>query len=259
MGCCAQTSELKQHSFDGAAYEIDLTDVNVDKLHEAFSDHIASGRKIGGRSNRTDSTGRTDPTNWAISVSGLQRRVMMWRHVAVEARQSAKLTAPRTEGLLVTLNPPNKRPTTQHIGAAGELLVQYQLLKLGIDSARLTTDAGIDLVVYAPATGVATTMQVKTVERSTPTGGRGRLAIGWNFPHDTPAQLLAFTAPEVDRVWLITAAEAREVAQQHTPGGTRRLYWYTDESTPQRDGVPLLQADMERYALTARAPRLFPR
>jgi len=31
---------------------------------------------------------------------------------------------------------------TQHIGAAGELLVQYQLLKLGIDSARLTTDAG---------------------------------------------------------------------------------------------------------------------
>lgn len=33
----------------------------------------------------------------------------------------------------------------QHIGAAGELLVQYQLLKLGIDSVRLTTDAGIDL------------------------------------------------------------------------------------------------------------------
>ena len=32
--------------------------------------------------------------------------------------------------------------TTQHIGAAGELLVQYRLLKLGIDSARLTTDAG---------------------------------------------------------------------------------------------------------------------
>ncbi|MGV0872113.1 hypothetical protein [Mycolicibacterium sp. XJ879] len=30
---------------------------------------------------------------------------------------------------------------TQAIGAAGELLVQYQLLKLGIDSARLTTDS----------------------------------------------------------------------------------------------------------------------
>jgi len=38
---------------------------------------------------------------------------------------------------------------TQDIGAAGELLVQYELLKLGIDSPRLTTDAGVDPV---PAT-----------------------------------------------------------------------------------------------------------
>lgn len=136
--------------------------------------------------------------------------------------------------------------------------MQYQLLKLGIDSARLTTDAGIDLVVYAPATGAATTMQVKTVERSTPAGGRGRLAIGWNFPHDTPAQLLAFTSLEADRVWLFTTVEARQVAQQHTAGGVRRLYWYTDQSTPQREGVPLRQGDMERYLLRERAPRLFP-
>ena len=39
---------------------------------------------------------------------------------------------------------------TQHIGAGGELLVQYQLLKMGIDSSRMTIDAGIDLVMYAP-------------------------------------------------------------------------------------------------------------
>jgi hypothetical protein len=39
---------------------------------------------------------------------------------------------------------------TQHIGAAGELLVQYRLLKMGIESAWMTTDAGVDLVVYAP-------------------------------------------------------------------------------------------------------------
>lgn len=30
--------------------------------------------------------------------------------------------------------------------------MQYQLLKMGIDSARMTTDAGVDLVVYAPGT-----------------------------------------------------------------------------------------------------------
>jgi hypothetical protein len=40
--------------------------------------------------------------------------------------------------------------TTQHIGAAGELLVQYRLLKLGIDSARLTSDVGVDLSSTRP-------------------------------------------------------------------------------------------------------------
>jgi hypothetical protein len=52
--------------------------------------------------------------------------------------------------------------STQHIGAAGELLVQYQLLKIGVDSARMTTDAGVDLVVYAPGDRSASTVQVKT-------------------------------------------------------------------------------------------------
>ena len=151
------------------------------------------------------------------------------------------------------------RRTTQHIGAAGELLVQYRLLKLGIDSARLTTDSGIDLVVYSPATGSATTVQVKTVERAMPSGGTGRHAIGWNFPHDTPAQLLAFTYLEQDLVWLFTAAEARRVAQQRSPKDVRRLYWYTDLTMRQRDGVPLIQSDMDKYLLSVRAPILFPR
>lgn len=48
-----------------------------------------------------------------------------------------------------------RRITSQHIGAAGELLTQYQLLKLGIDSARLTTDSGIDLVAYPTKTSSA--------------------------------------------------------------------------------------------------------
>jgi hypothetical protein len=40
--------------------------------------------------------------------------------------------------------------TTLHIGAAGELLVQYKLLKYGVDSAAMTTDSGIDLIAYSP-------------------------------------------------------------------------------------------------------------
>ncbi len=35
---------------------------------------------------------------------------------------------------------------TQQIGKCGELLVQYLLLKRGIESALLTTDYGIDLI-----------------------------------------------------------------------------------------------------------------
>ncbi len=34
----------------------------------------------------------------------------------------------------------------QQIGKCGELLVQYMLLKHGVESAPLTTDPGIDLV-----------------------------------------------------------------------------------------------------------------
>jgi hypothetical protein len=36
------------------------------------------------------------------------------------------------------------------LGASGVLLIQYRLLKCGIESAPMTTDAGIDLVVYSP-------------------------------------------------------------------------------------------------------------
>lgn len=42
-------------SFDGAHYEIDLTDDNVDAFREAFSDYIAAARKVTGRSGRTSS------------------------------------------------------------------------------------------------------------------------------------------------------------------------------------------------------------
>ena len=57
---------------------------------------------------------------------------------------------------------------TQAIGAAGELLARYQLLQLGIDSARLTTDSGIDLVMYLPGQELAATIQVKTKWKPVP-------------------------------------------------------------------------------------------
>lgn len=122
--------------------------------------------------------------------------------------------------------------TTQHIGAAGELLVQYLLVKHDVDTARLTTDAGIDLVAYSPTDHRAKTIQVKTVRAPSPAGGRKGAppAVGWRFPHDCPAELLALALLATDSVWIFTMAQARRHAQQHTDRGSRLLYWYTDAS-----------------------------
>jgi hypothetical protein len=119
---------------------------------------------------------------------------------------------------------------TQAIGAAGELLVQYQLLKQGIDSARLTTDSGIDLVMYVPGHRTAATIQVKTNLASKPAGGKGKDLLSWPFPDDSKAQWLACVDMSTDRVWMFQIDEARELAQQKHADGTRLLYFYTDES-----------------------------
>lgn len=146
---------------------------------------------------------------------------------------------------------------TQHIGAAGELLVQYQLLKMGIDSARLTTDAGIDLVVYAPGSSTATTVQVKSNLAPKPAGGKGQLLRGWDFPHSCTAQLLALVALDADRVWLLTMAEALGMAQQHSPQGIRKLYWYLEAPSGGAIGARH-ELQMEQFLLASRAPTLFP-
>lgn len=83
------------------------------------------------------------------------------------------------------------------------------------------------------------------MERASPACGRGRLAIGWNFPHDAPAQLLALTHLQEDTDWLFTTTDARRLAQQHTGHGRRRRYSYTDLSPPRCVGVPLLQSNVD--------------
>lgn len=147
--------------------------------------------------------------------------------------------------------------STQHIGAAGELLVQYRLLKLGIDSARLTTDSGIDLVVYSPGDRSATTVQVKTNFAPRPAGGRGPLSRAWYFPEDCPAQLIAFVALDADRVWLIPIDAARQLAQQHSAKGMRQLYWRIESSPGPVDRLRH-EAQMSHYLLEVQAPGLFP-
>ncbi|MFK4484863.1 Lsr2 family protein [Curtobacterium sp. AB7] len=52
------TGKTVQFSFDGAHYEIDLSDDNADALREALSDYVAAARKVTGRSGRGSSSSK---------------------------------------------------------------------------------------------------------------------------------------------------------------------------------------------------------
>jgi hypothetical protein len=107
---------------------------------------------------------------------------------------------------------------TLQIGARGVLLIQYRLLKLGIDSAPMATDAGIDLVVYAPLAKTAMTVQVKTCLKPKPAGGVGRPTLDWWLPQNGPAELVGLVNLADDRVWLFRHNDFADKAQQgHQP------------------------------------------
>ena len=130
----------------------------------------------------------------------------------------------------------------QAIGAAGELLVQYRLIKRGIDSARLTTDSGIDLVMYIPGTTEAHTVQVKTIVKPFLDGGTGPLVAGWVLPRTCKAQWLAGVDISRDRVWLFPI----EDALRHARGSKKDvwLYWRLELPRGSKVGV---ESDFDEY------------
>lgn len=145
--------------------------------------------------------------------------------------------------------------TTAQIGRCGELLVQYRLLKHGIDSAPMTTDAGIDLVAYAPISHKAMTIQVKANLRPKPGGGRGQMALGWRVDENCPANLVAFVDLALDQVWLLSQAELAEHAQQQS-NGRRQFYFYTGTDARPRK-TNRLSADFEHFKLERRVGDFF--
>lgn len=108
--------------------------------------------------------------------------------------------------------------STQQIGKLGELLVQYQLLKLGIETAHLTTDAGIDLVAYSKESAAPKTIQVKTNLQAKRAGGKGALALDWTFPEFSAAEIIALVDISKNRVWMFSLAQAIRCAQQNKNG-----------------------------------------
>ena len=148
------------------------------------------------------------------------------------------------------------KKTTLHIGKAGELLVQYKLLKFGIDSAAMTTDSGVELVAYSPKSNRSYTIQVKTKEKPSKGGGRGKLSLAWDLRDDSPAELVAVTDLSTDSVWLFTDTEYEQLAQQHSSKGNFKLYMYVDESVNTKKEMALL-SQFEQYRLENRIVTFF--
>jgi hypothetical protein len=145
---------------------------------------------------------------------------------------------------------------TRQIGAAGELLVQYKLLKLGIDSSRMTTDSGIDLVAYSPTENKALTIQVKTKEKPSPGGGKGKESLAWDLRDNSPAELVALVNLKDSEAWIFTNEEFERLAQQYSKKGIRKLYMYTDETVKTKKEMAL-KSQFESYQLETYAPSIF--
>ena len=143
------------------------------------------------------------------------------------------------------------------IGKCGELLVQYQLLLRGIESAPMSTDTGIDLVTYSPKLPHPITVQVKTNLQPKPGGGKGKLALDWWVPADSPAHYVALVDLCSEGIWFMSPAELRIHAQQQ-PAGRLHIYMYTDTSArPRRSDRLAHLHEFEQFRLANRVSAVY--
>jgi hypothetical protein len=145
--------------------------------------------------------------------------------------------------------------TKAQIGKCGELLVQQRLLKYGIESSPMATDAGIDLVAFSAVSARARTIQIKTNLRAKPGGGKGPLALDWWMPENSPAEYFALVDLESDGIWLFSREEMRAVAQQK-PEGRLHFYMYVDAAQqPRRSGCHI--REFGAYRIENKAAAIF--
>ena len=146
--------------------------------------------------------------------------------------------------------------STAQIGRCGELLCQFRLLQLGIESAPMTTDTGIDLVAYSKKQTDSFTIQVKTCHESRPGGGKGKLGIDWWIPAECPANYVGLVDIQRARVWIMKMSEIEEAAQQK-PEGRLHFFMMTDSAaSARRDGKPHHDYDFQRFLIENAIPRL---
>jgi hypothetical protein len=121
----------------------------------------------------------------------------------------------------------------------------------------MSTDSGIDLVIYSPRQQVAHTIQVKTNLKAKAGGGTGKAALDWWIPEDCPSNFVALVDLSSESVWLLTVEECLQHAQQR-PKGRAHLYMYTDPSARPRKADRLShQWAFEKFRLENRVNELF--
>lgn len=146
---------------------------------------------------------------------------------------------------------------TAQIGRCGELLVQYYLLRRGVESAAMTTDSGVDLVAYSAKSRRPLTIQVKTNLAPKPAGGKGKPALDWWIPDDCPADLVALVDLSEQRVWIFLPQEVSTLSQQHS-NGRYHLCMYSDPEHQIRKAGKLMHVtEYEKFLLPNRADGIF--
>ncbi|UCD99796.1 MAG: hypothetical protein JSV42_03455 [Chloroflexota bacterium] len=142
------------------------------------------------------------------------------------------------------------------IGRCGELLLQYKLLKLGIESSQMKTGSGIDLVAYSSRSRKAYTVQVKTNENPVPSGENGKMALGWWVPDDCPADLVAFVDLSSTSVWLFSTGEISKYSQKKYRG-RNHFYFYVDPTANINSHQLSHQTHFEDFLVEKRAQVFF--
>jgi hypothetical protein len=142
------------------------------------------------------------------------------------------------------------------IGRGGELLVQYKLIQMGIDSSPMKTGSGIDLVAYSTRNRKAFTILVKTNESPTQSGEKGKFLLGWWVPQDCPADLVAFVDLSSNSVWLFSSGEIPRYSQERYRGRLR-FSFFVDPIGKSKSGRLSHKTDFNQFIMERRASVFF--